>query len=95
MQRIVRMIELSHTKQWKDEHVVNHINKRRSLNMNCRELLYHKSAIDIYIQGMQWNLQYILKGFQSNTFEELAMHKQDMKLSIIGNQKLKSNIEQQ
>lgn len=89
------MLELCHTKQWKDESVVDYINRWRSLNLNCRDQLCQKSAIEMCIQGMQWNLQYILKGIQPKTFEELATRGRDMELSIIANQKFEIHVEQQ
>lgn len=35
--RTVSMLELSHAKQWKDEPVVDYINRWRSLSLDCRD----------------------------------------------------------
>ncbi|KAH6763350.1 hypothetical protein C2S52_020783 [Perilla frutescens var. hirtella] len=40
------------------------------------------SAIEMCIQGMRWGLQYILKGIQPRTFEDLATRAHDMELSM-------------
>ena len=35
--RIVSMMELTNTKQWKDELIVDYINRWRSLSLNCKD----------------------------------------------------------
>ena len=80
--RIVSMMELTNTKQWKDESVVDYINRWRSLSLDCKDRLSEVSIVEMWIQGMHWGILYILQGIQPRTFEELATRAHDMKLSI-------------
>ncbi|KAM2855829.1 hypothetical protein PS2_000252 [Malus domestica] len=41
------MLELTSTKQWKDEPVVNYINRWRSLSLDYKDQLFKTSAIEI------------------------------------------------
>ena len=60
--RTVSMMELSNTKQWKDEPVVDYINRWCSLGLDCKDRLSEVSAMEMCIQGMHWGLLYILQG---------------------------------
>ncbi|KAM2167828.1 hypothetical protein ACFX1Q_037336 [Malus domestica] len=80
--RTVSMLELTSTKQWKDEPVIDYINRWRTLSLNCKDKLSETSSIEMCIQGMQWGLQYIIQGIKPRTFEELATRAHDMELSI-------------
>ena len=79
------MIELTSSRQWKDELIVNYINRWRNLSLNCKDKFYETSAIKMCIQGMQWSLHYILQEIKPRTFKELATRAHDMELSIITN----------
>ncbi|KAM1791252.1 hypothetical protein ACFX12_035236 [Malus domestica] len=80
--RTVSMLELTSTKQWKDEPVIDYINRWRTLSLDCKDRLSETSSIEMCIQGMQWGLQYILQGIKPRTFKELATRAHDMELSI-------------
>ena len=75
-------MELTNTKQWKDELVVDYINCWRSLSLDCKDRLSEVSVVEMCIQGMHWGLLYILQGIQPHTFEELATRAHDMELNI-------------
>ena len=51
-QQTVSMMELTNTKQWKDESVVDYINRWCSLSLECKDRLYEVSAMEMCIQGM-------------------------------------------
>ena len=79
------MIELINSKQWKEEPVIDYIQQWRNLSLSCKDQLSEVSAIEMYIQGMNWTICYILQGIKPKTFEELATHAHDMQLSIASN----------
>ena len=51
-QRIVSMLELTNTKQWKDEPVVDYTNRWHSLSLDCKDRLSEYSGVVMCIQGM-------------------------------------------
>ena len=56
----VSMMEITDTKQWENEPVVDYINRWRSLSLDCKDRLSEISAIEMCIQGTHWGLLYIL-----------------------------------
>ena len=76
------MMELTNTKQWENEPVVDYIHRWRSLSLDCKDRLSEISAVEMCIQGMHWRLLYILQGIKPQAFEELATRAHDMELSI-------------
>jgi len=52
-QHSVSMIELTNCKQWKDEHVLDYINRWRSLNRECKDHLSEASVAEICAQGIK------------------------------------------
>ena len=58
--RTVSMMEQTNLRQWKDEPVVDYINRWRSLSLDCKDRLSEASGVVMCIQGMHWGLLYIL-----------------------------------
>ena len=56
----VSMMELTNTKQWENETVVDYINRWRSLSLDCKDRFSEISTVEMCIQGMHWGLLYIL-----------------------------------
>ncbi|KAL0298906.1 UNVERIFIED_CONTAM: hypothetical protein Sradi_6550400 [Sesamum radiatum] len=100
--RTISMVELTNSRQWKEEPVIDYINRWRNLSLNYKDLLSEASSIEMCIQGMHWGLRYILQGILPRSFEELATRAHDMELSMIASgvegppvQELRRNKEKQ
>ncbi|KAL0392783.1 UNVERIFIED_CONTAM: hypothetical protein Sradi_2501100 [Sesamum radiatum] len=76
------MVELANSRQWKEEPVVDYISRWRNLSLNCKDRLSEASAIEMCIQGMHWELYYILQAIKLNTFEELATRAHGIEMSF-------------
>ncbi|KAK4382208.1 hypothetical protein Sango_2894500 [Sesamum angolense] len=81
--RTVSMAKLTNSHQWKEEQVIDDINRWRNLSLNCKDQRSEASAIEMFIQRMQWGLCYILQEILPKSFEELATRAHDMVLSMI------------
>ncbi|KAH7835782.1 hypothetical protein Vadar_029832 [Vaccinium darrowii] len=80
--RTVSMMELTSTKQWKDEPVADYINRWHAISLDCKDRLSELSAVEMCMNGMHWGLLYILQGIKPHTFEELATRAHDMEINI-------------
>ncbi|KAL0396483.1 UNVERIFIED_CONTAM: hypothetical protein Scaly_0096700 [Sesamum calycinum] len=80
--RIVSMVELTNSRQWKEEPVVDYINRWRNLSLNCKNRLSEAFAIEMCIQGMHWELCYILQAIKPNNFKELATRAHGIEMSF-------------
>ncbi|KAL0411450.1 UNVERIFIED_CONTAM: hypothetical protein Slati_3734700 [Sesamum latifolium] len=76
------MVELTNSRQWKKEPVIDYINRWRNLSLNCKDRLSEASAIEMCIQWMHWGLRYILLGILPKYFKELATRAHNIELSM-------------
>lgn len=76
------MTELTNTKQWKDEPVIDYISRWRALSLECKDRLSEISTAEMCTQWMNWDLLYILQGIKPRTFQELATRAHDIELTI-------------
>ncbi|KAL0434116.1 UNVERIFIED_CONTAM: hypothetical protein Slati_2745900 [Sesamum latifolium] len=51
--RTVSMVELTNSRQWKEESVIDYINRWRNLSLNWKDQLSEASAIEMCIQALQ------------------------------------------
>jgi len=51
-QHTVSMTELTKTKQWKDELVLDYIKRWRTLRLECKDRLSKTSAVEMCTHGM-------------------------------------------
>jgi len=80
--RTVSMTELTNTKQWKDEPVLDYINCWCSLSLKCKDSLSEPSAVEMCAQGIERDLLYILQMSKLRTFQELATKAHNMEMTI-------------
>ncbi|KAL9228133.1 hypothetical protein vseg_003745 [Gypsophila vaccaria] len=85
------MSELINTTQWEDEPVIKYINRWRALSLECKERLSETSAVEMCINGMDWDLLYILNGIKPRNFQELATRAHNMEITIKGHNKSRSS----
>ncbi|KAL0320267.1 UNVERIFIED_CONTAM: hypothetical protein Sradi_5288200 [Sesamum radiatum] len=62
--RTVSMTELANQHQEKDELVLDYINNWINLSLSCKDAFSEISAIELCIQGMHWELCYILQAIK-------------------------------
>ncbi|KAL0395921.1 UNVERIFIED_CONTAM: hypothetical protein Scaly_0040500 [Sesamum calycinum] len=76
------MVELTNFRQWKEEPVVDYINRWRDLSLNCKDRLSEASVIEMCIQDMHWELCYILQAIKPKTFGELTTRAHGIEMSF-------------
>jgi len=76
------MTELTNTRQWKDEPVLDYIDHWRSLSLECKDRQTDVSTIKICAHGMEWDLLYVLRMSKPRTFQELATKAHDIEMTI-------------
>jgi len=81
-QRVISITELTNTKQYKDEPVLDHINRWRALSLECKDRLSEAFAVEMCTQGMHWNLLYVLQMSKPRTFQESVTKAHDMEVTI-------------
>lgn len=66
-------MELKNTKKkYKDEPLVEYINRWGMLSLDCKDQLSEISTVKICIQGIHWSFIYIIQGIKPLTFKEFA-----------------------
>ena len=70
---------MTNTKQWKDEPVLDYINRWCSLSLKYKDCLFEPFVVQMCAQGMEWDLLYVLQMSKPRTFQALAT---DMEMTI-------------
>ncbi|KAK2969173.1 hypothetical protein RJ640_016193 [Escallonia rubra] len=78
----VCMMELTNTKQRKEEPAMDYIKRWRALSLDYKERLFEASIMEMCIQGMNWGFLYILQGHKPCTFEDLATRDHNMAITM-------------
>ncbi|KAA0054033.1 ty3-gypsy retrotransposon protein [Cucumis melo var. makuwa] len=65
---VISMMELTNTKQPKEEPGINCINRWRALSLDCKYKLTKLYVVEMCTQGMHWELYYILQGIKLRMF---------------------------
>lgn len=60
MSRVVSMIKLTNAHQKINKRAIDFIDRWRNLNLNCKDHFNKIFEIEICIQGVHWDLPYIL-----------------------------------
>ena len=61
MCHMVKMMELTNTKQRKNQPVVNYMSRQCYLSLDCKDRIYKICTVEMCIQSMHWRLLYILQ----------------------------------
>ena len=58
--RVVSITELTNTRKWNNESVIDYNNHWRALSVECKDRLSEASAVKMCAQEMHWNILYAL-----------------------------------
>ena len=78
-EHIVSMTELTNTKQWKDEPVLDYINGWCALSLKCKDKLTEASTMKMCTQDTVWDQLYVFQMSKPQTFQEQATKTHDMR----------------
>ncbi|KAK3035596.1 hypothetical protein RJ639_033188 [Escallonia herrerae] len=67
------MIELTNTRQWKDEPMADYISRWCSLSLDCTERRLEILAVEMCMQGMHWGMLYIFQGIANHGCHSRAL----------------------
>jgi len=79
---MVSLSELTNTKQFDEEPVINYINRWCALSLKCNDHLPKSSTVEMCAQGMDWDILYTLQVNKPKAFQELTTRAHDMELTI-------------
>lgn len=80
--RTVSIIELTNTKLWEEEPVVDYLKRWCALSLECNDRISETSAVEMCLDGMNWELLYLLKSIKPRSFQILAKRAKDMEITL-------------
>ena len=68
---VVSITELTNTKQWDEEPVINYMNHWRAVSLKYRDHLFKSYAVEMHVQGMEWDISISHFFLQKTNFASL------------------------